>query len=57
MEGKPNRTEVSLLPGTRAIPANGKPVDTAIIQYVAYLDGRIHEVAIDWYAQADDGSV
>jgi hypothetical protein len=45
------------LPGTRAIPAHGKPVDTAIIQYVAYLDGRIHEVAIDWYAQADDGSV
>ena len=35
----------------------GKPVDTAIIQYVAYLDGRMHEVAIDWYAQADDGSV
>ncbi|MDT5245463.1 MAG: hypothetical protein QOD36_2839, partial [Mycobacterium sp.] len=32
-------------------------VDTAVIQYVAYLDGRIHEVAIDWYAQADDGSV
>ena len=23
---------------------------------VAYLDGRIHEVALDWYAQADDGS-
>ena len=57
VDGKPFRTEVSLLPGTRAIPAHGKPVDTAIIQYVAYLDGRIHEVAIDWYAQADDGSV
>ena len=57
VDGKPFRTEVSLLPGIRAIPAHGKPVDTAIIQYVAYLDGRIHEVAIDWYAQADDGSV
>jgi hypothetical protein len=57
VEGKPFRTEVSLLPGSRAIPLHGKPVDTAIIQYVAYLDGRIHEVAIDWYAQADDGSV
>jgi hypothetical protein len=57
VDGKPFRTEVSLLPGTRAIPAHGKPVDTAIIQYVAYLDGRIHEVALDWYAQADDGSV
>jgi hypothetical protein len=57
VDGKPFRTEVSLLPGSRAISAHGKPVDTAIIQYVAYLDGRIHEVAIDWYAQADDGSV
>ncbi len=35
----------------------GKSINTAIVQYVAYLDGRIHEVAIDWYAQADDGSV
>ncbi|MBJ7341545.1 MAG: hypothetical protein JHC64_27880 [Mycolicibacterium sp.] len=28
-----------------------------MIQYVAYLDGRLQEVAIDRYAQADDGSV
>jgi hypothetical protein len=26
-------------------------------QYLAYLDGRITEVALDRYAQADDGSV
>ena len=26
-------------------------------QYVAYIGGRIHEVAYDLYAQADDGSV
>jgi hypothetical protein len=57
VEGKPFRTEVSLLPGIRPIPWQGGTVDTAIIQYVAYLDGRIHEVAMDWYAQADDGSV
>jgi hypothetical protein len=57
VDGKPFRTEVSLLPGSRSITWQGKAVDTAIIQYVAYLDGRIHEVAIDWYAQADDGSV
>jgi hypothetical protein len=57
VDGKPFRTEVSLLPGTKPIVWQGKTVDTAVIQYVAYLDGRIHEVAIDWYAQADDGSV
>jgi hypothetical protein len=28
-----------------------------VSQYVAYLDGRIQEVALDFYAQADDGSV
>src|SRR6266404_5169120 len=57
VDGKPFRTEVSLLPGSRPISWQGKAVDTAIVQYVAYLDGRIHEVAIDSYAQADDGSV
>jgi len=57
VEGKPFRTEVTLLPETKPIAWGGKTVDTAVIQYVAYLDGRIHEVALDWYAQADDGSV
>jgi hypothetical protein len=57
VEGKPFRTEVTRLPGTEPIKWRGTTVDTAIVQYVAYLDGRIHEVAIDWYAQADDGSV
>jgi hypothetical protein len=57
VDGKPFRTEVTLLPGSKPIPFKGATVDTAIIQYVAYSDGRIHEVALDWYAQADDGSV
>ena len=43
--------------GDKPTPYRGTTVDTAIIQYVAYLDGRIQEVAIDRYAQADDGSV
>ena len=57
VDDKPFRTEVTRLPGTKPIQWRGQTVDTAIIQYVAYLDGRIHEVALDWYAQADDGSV
>jgi hypothetical protein len=57
VEGKPFRTEVTLLPEIKPIAWAGETVDTAVIQYVAYLDGRIHEVALDWYAQADDGSV
>jgi hypothetical protein len=36
---------------------DGRQVDTVASQFVAYLDGRIREVAIDYLAQADDGSV
>ena len=51
------RTETTLLPGTKIIDWNGQKVETLVSQYVAYLDWGIHEVAIDFYAQADDGSV
>jgi hypothetical protein len=53
----PFRTELTLLPETKMIEWNGQQVETLVSQYVAYLDGRITEVALDWYAQADDGSV
>jgi hypothetical protein len=45
------------LPGTRTIDWDGKQVETRIVQFIAYLDGRIHESARDYYAQAADGSV
>ena len=57
VDGKPFRAEVTLLPGTKAITWNGRQVPNRIHQYVAYSGGRILEVALDWYAQADDGSV
>jgi hypothetical protein len=57
VDGKPFRTEVTLLPYTRIIEWQGLRVETLVSQYVAYLDERIQEVAYDWYAQADDGSV
>jgi hypothetical protein len=54
----PFRTETTLLPDTRVIEwSPGQCVRTLVSQYVAYLDGRIEEVALDFYAQADDGSV
>ncbi|MGH3051411.1 MAG: hypothetical protein ACRDM8_00445, partial [Gaiellaceae bacterium] len=56
--GKPFRTETTLLPTTRIVEwTDGQCVRTLVSQYVAYLDGRIEEVALDFYAQADDGSV
>src|SRR5215203_824057 len=57
VDGKPFRTEVTLLPETRIIEWQGQRVETLVSQYTAYLDGRIQEVAYDLYAQADDGSV
>ena len=58
VDGKPFHTETTLLPETRHIEwAPGHQVEARVSQYFAYLDGRIEEVALDYYAQADDGSV
>ncbi len=57
VDGKLFRTETTLLPETRVIEWNGLKVECLTSQYVAYLDGRIQEVALDWYAQSDDGAV
>jgi len=55
--GKPFRTEFTLLPDIKTITWNGQPIQTITVQYLAYSDGRIQEIALDWFAQADDGSV
>jgi hypothetical protein len=55
--GKPMRIEVTRLPRARTIEWDGRRVETVASQFVAYLGGRIREVAIDYFAQADDGSV
>ena len=56
-EGVPLRVEITLLPEPHVIELDGHSVPALESQYVAFLDGRIHEVALDWYAQADDGAV
>ena len=55
--GVPWRAETTLLPRTERVAWNGTRVRTLRSQFVAYRDGRIFEVAVDRYAQADDGSV
>jgi hypothetical protein len=57
VDGKPFRTEFTRLPDPKTTAWNGQQVNTIILQYVAYSDGRIQEVALDRFAQADDGSV
>jgi hypothetical protein len=57
VEGKPFRTEVTPLTETRIIEWEGQKVEVAVSQYSAYLGGKITEVALDLYAQDDDGAV
>jgi hypothetical protein len=57
VDGKPFRTEVTLLPDPEVVRWAGMNVQVLVSQYVAYLGGKIDEVAYDRYAQADDGSV
>jgi hypothetical protein len=57
VDGKPFRSETTLLPGVERVAWDGRQVETLVSQYIAYLDGRLEEVARDRYAQADDGSV
>lgn len=51
------RFEVTLLPETKVIEWNGQQIETLMSQFVAYEDGRVLEVAVDFFAQADDGAV
>ncbi len=57
VDGAPLRVETTLLPNPKTITWNGRQVQTHESQYVAFLNGRVDEVALDWYGQADDGSV
>ena len=51
------RFEVTTLPDTKTIEWNGQQIETRVDHFMAYGDGRILEVAVDFYAQADDGAV
>jgi hypothetical protein len=55
--GMPFRSETTLLGATAQVDLIDHTVTTARSQYVAYLDRRIEETALDLYAQGDDGSV
>ncbi len=57
VDGKPFRTEFSRLPDTKTITWDGRKIPVVSWQYLAFSDGRIHEVAVDWFAQDDRGSV
>ena len=54
---RPRFSDPTRLPTTRTFTWDGQRVETVASQFTAFLGGRIREVAIDYFAQADDGSV
>ena len=57
VDGETFRAEVTLLPTLKTIAINGQSVQVLQSQYAAFLDGRLHEVALDYYGQDDGGAV
>jgi hypothetical protein len=57
VDGQPLKIETTRLPETRTVEWAGQRVEVLQSQFCAFLKGRITEVAVDLYAQADDGSV
>ena len=55
--GRPFRSETTVLPYTTYVVWEGKSIEVVMSQYLAFSDGKIEEMALDRYAQADDGSV
>jgi hypothetical protein len=56
-EGVKVRSVRTLLDRTKEFRVDGEVVQAAILEDRAFENGRLHEVALDYYAQADDGTV
>jgi hypothetical protein len=56
-DSEPFRAETTLLSETKRIAWAGQEFDVLVSQYLATVDRRIAEVALDFYAQADGGAV
>ncbi|HEY3228517.1 MAG TPA: hypothetical protein VGJ87_04805, partial [Roseiflexaceae bacterium] len=55
--GESSREEVTLLPDVKTISWAGGNTQVRVTQFAAYGDGKLVEVAYDYFAQADDGDV
>jgi hypothetical protein len=55
--GESVREEVTLLPDVKTISWAGGNTQVRVVQFVAYGDGKLVEIAYDYLAQADNGDV
>ena len=56
-DGTRERNTLTRLKRTRAFTVDGQRVETVIIRDRAYEDGHLVEDTLDYFAQADDGTV
>ena len=55
--GATSRVIRTRLPGTRAFSFNGQQVQAIIVSDTVYTNGQLSEVALDYFAQSDNGDV
>ncbi len=55
--GKASRVVRTRMPGTKRFVVEGKPVDAIVVADSGWLGGELEEVALDYYAQSDNGDV
>jgi hypothetical protein len=56
-DGKPLRVERSAKQGNKEFTINGQKVEAFIMEDREFVSGEIEEVTLDYFAQADDGTV
>src|SRR5579871_948401 len=56
-ESKTIRIERTMKPGTRAFTLDGQKVAARIMEDREFSNGKLSEVALDYFAQTDDGAV
>jgi hypothetical protein len=55
--GRKIRVERTMKPGTREFELHGKKIQTSIMEDREFEAGKLKEVTLDYFAQADDGTV
>ena len=55
--GKPTRIERAAYPGTRLFRINGRTVKAKVVRDQDFVDGQLGDSTLDYFAQADDGTV
>ena len=56
-DGKPLRVQRSVQPGTKEFTIDGQKVQALIMEDREWVNGELEEVALDYFAQSDDGTV